>query len=51
MNSVRALYEDQNAAAQMIDQLASVMRYALQSGHHDTVPLAAESRLFGLSRD
>ncbi|MYM32477.1 sensor histidine kinase [Duganella sp. CY15W] len=43
MNSVRALiYEDQNAAAQMIDQLASVMRYALQSGHHDTVPLAAE---------
>jgi LytS/YehU family sensor histidine kinase len=45
MNSVRALYEDQNAAAQMIDQLASVMRYALQSGHHDTVPLAAESRL------
>ncbi|MBV6319902.1 sensor histidine kinase [Duganella violaceipulchra] len=43
MNSVRALiYEDQNAAAQMIDQLASVMRYALQSGQHDTVPLAAE---------
>lgn len=43
MNSVRALiYEDQEAAAQMIDQLASVMRYALQSGHHDTVPLAAE---------
>ena len=43
MNSVRALvYEDQNAAAQMIDQLASVMRYALQSGHHDTVPLSAE---------
>jgi signal transduction histidine kinase len=43
MNSVRALvYQDQDAAAQMIDQLASVMRYALQSGHHDTVPLAAE---------
>ncbi|CAN7368977.1 sensor histidine kinase [Duganella sp. LjRoot269] len=43
MNSVRALiYEDQNAAAQMIDQLASVMRYALQSGQNDTVPLAAE---------
>jgi signal transduction histidine kinase len=43
MNSVRALvYEDQDAAAQMIDQLASVMRYALQSGHYDTVPLAAE---------
>jgi len=43
MNSVRALvYENQDAAAQMIDQLASVMRYALQSGHHDTVPLSAE---------
>ena len=43
MNSVRALvYQDQDAAAQMIDQLASVMRYALQSGHHDTVPLTAE---------
>ncbi|MDR7052138.1 signal transduction histidine kinase [Duganella sp. 3397] len=43
MNSVRALvYQDQDAAAQMIDQLASVMRYALQSGHHDTVPLGAE---------
>ncbi len=43
MNSVRALvYENQDAAAQMIDQLASVMRYALQSGQHDTVPLAAE---------
>ena len=43
MNSVRALiYEDQNAAAQMVDQLASVMRYALQSGQNDTVPLAAE---------
>ncbi|NYE62132.1 signal transduction histidine kinase [Duganella sp. 1224] len=43
MNSVRALiYEDADSAALMIDQLASVMRYALQSGHHETVPLAAE---------
>jgi len=43
MNSVRALiYEEPDAAALMIDQLASVMRYALQSGQHDTVPLAAE---------
>ncbi|MRW86227.1 sensor histidine kinase [Pseudoduganella sp. FT26W] len=43
MNSVRALiYEEPDAAAQMIDQLASVMRYALQSGHHDTVPLSTE---------
>jgi two-component sensor histidine kinase len=43
MNSVRALiYEDPDSAAQMIDQLASVMRYALQSGHRDTVPLSAE---------
>lgn len=43
MNSVRALiYQDQHAAAQMIDQLASMMRYALQSGQADTVPLADE---------
>ncbi|MYM96299.1 sensor histidine kinase [Duganella vulcania] len=43
MNSVRALiYENRDSAALMIDQLASVMRYALQSGQHDTVPLAAE---------
>ena len=43
MNSVRALiYEDQHAAARMIDQLAALMRYALQSGQADTVPLAAE---------
>ncbi len=43
MNSVRALiYEDQNAASRMIDQLAALMRYALQSGQTDTVPLAAE---------
>ena len=43
MNSVRALiYEDPDAAAQMVDQLASVMRYALQSGQSDTVPLSAE---------
>lgn len=43
MNSVRALiYEDQDAAAQMIDQLASLMRYALQSGQSDTVPLVEE---------
>lgn len=43
MNSVRALvYEDRDAAAQMIDQLASVMRYALQSGQTETVVLADE---------
>ncbi|KQW88383.1 sensor protein LytS [Massilia sp. Root418] len=43
LNSVRGLmYEDRDAAAQMIDQLASLMRYALQSGQSDTVPLAAE---------
>ncbi|TWI65102.1 histidine kinase [Pseudoduganella lurida] len=43
LNSVRALiYEDPEAAAQMIDQLAALMRYALQSGHADTVPLSAE---------
>ncbi len=43
LNSVRALiYEDPEAAARMIDQLAGLMRYALQSGHAETVPLALE---------
>ncbi|MBB3223156.1 sensor histidine kinase [Pseudoduganella umbonata] len=43
LNSVRALiYEDRDSAARMIDQLAGLMRYALQSGHVETVPLAVE---------
>jgi sensor histidine kinase YesM len=43
LNSVRALiYEDRDAAARMIDQLADLVRYALQSGQAETVPLAAE---------
>ena len=43
LNSVRALiYEDREAAARMIDQLAELMRHALQAGQHATVPLAAE---------
>ncbi|MDN2712038.1 histidine kinase [Janthinobacterium sp. SUN118] len=43
LNSVRALiFEDRDAAANMIDQLAGLMRHALQSGQHATVPLAAE---------
>nr|WP_314607369.1 histidine kinase [uncultured Janthinobacterium sp.] len=43
LNSVRALiFEDRDAAAHMIDQLAKLMRHALQSGQHPTVPLAAE---------
>lgn len=43
MNSVRALiYEDPDAAARMIDQLASLMRYALQSERTETVALAHE---------
>ena len=43
LNSVRALiYEDREAAAHMIDQLAELMRHALQAGQHATVPLAAE---------
>lgn len=43
MNSVRALlYEDRDAAASMIDRLAGLMRYALQSGQLQTVPLAQE---------
>lgn len=43
MNSVRALvFENPDSAARMIDELTSVMRYALQAGQQDTVPLAAE---------
>lgn len=43
LNSVRALiYENPESAARMIDQLAGLMRYALQSGQADTVPLRAE---------
>ncbi|WP_257572890.1 sensor histidine kinase [Janthinobacterium sp. UMAB-56] len=43
LNSVRALiFEDREAAAHMIDQLAGLMRHALQSGQHATVPLAVE---------
>ncbi len=43
LNSIRALvYEEPDAASQMIDQLASLMRYALQSGQSDTVPLHKE---------
>ncbi|MBR7635775.1 sensor histidine kinase [Janthinobacterium lividum] len=43
LNSVRALiFEDREAAAHMIDQLANLMRHALQSSQHATVPLAAE---------
>jgi two-component sensor histidine kinase len=43
LNSIRALvYEEPDSAAQMIDQLASLMRYALQSGQSDTVPLHKE---------
>lgn len=43
LNSVRALvFENQAAAAGMVDQLAALMRYTLQSNRHDTVPLADE---------
>jgi len=43
LNSVRALiYETPDAAAQMIDQLATLMRYTLQSSYADTVPLREE---------
>ena len=43
LNSVRALiFEDREAAAHMIDQLSKLMRHALQSSQHATVPLAAE---------
>lgn len=43
LNSVRALvFENQEAAASMVDQLAALMRHALQSNQHDTVPLGEE---------
>ena len=43
LNSVRALiFESPEAAAQMIDQLATLMRYTLQSSYADTVPLREE---------
>jgi sensor histidine kinase YesM len=43
LNSIRALlYQDTQAAAEVIDRLAGMMRYTLQSGRNDTVPLAEE---------
>lgn len=45
LNSIRALiYQDAEAAAEVIDRLASMMRYTLQSGRTDTVPLAQEMK-------
>jgi sensor histidine kinase YesM len=45
LNSIRALiYQDAQAAAEVIDRLASMMRYTLQSGRADTVPLAQEMK-------
>jgi Histidine kinase len=43
LNSLRALiYENPNAAAGMVDQLAGLMRYTLMSSDAKTVPLRAE---------
>ena len=43
LNSVRALiYESPDAAAQMVDQLAALMRYTLSSGNKTTVDLCNE---------
>ncbi|MGW8391274.1 sensor histidine kinase [Pseudoduganella sp. HUAS MS19] len=43
LNSVRALlYQDIDSAANMIDQLATLMRYTLVSSYNDCVPLADE---------
>lgn len=43
LNSIRALvYEEPDSASQMIDQLASLMRYALQTGQLHKVPLQKE---------
>lgn len=46
LNSVRALvFIDAEAAARMIDQIAALMRYALESLDSDTVPLAEELKV------
>lgn len=43
LNSIRALvYQDADAAANAIGQLAGMMRYSLRTGATDTVPLADE---------
>lgn len=43
LNSVRALiFENQQAAAQMVDQLATLMRFTLAASYADTVPLKEE---------
>ncbi len=43
LNSVRALlYQDIGSAANMIDQLATLMRYTLVSSYNDCVPLQEE---------
>ena len=43
LNSVRALlYQDTDSAANMIDQLATLMRYTLVSSYSDCVPLEEE---------
>ncbi|MYN05074.1 sensor histidine kinase [Pseudoduganella sp. DS3] len=43
LNSVRALiFENQESAARMVDQLATLMRYTLASSYADTVPLKDE---------
>ncbi len=43
LNSVRALiFENQQSAARMVDQLATLMRYTLASSYTDTVPLRDE---------
>ncbi len=43
LNSIRALiYQDADAAARAVDQLAGMMRYSLQVGQKDTVAFAEE---------
>lgn len=43
LNSIRALmYQDVPAAAQVVDRLADMMRYNLQMGRVETVPLTRE---------
>jgi len=46
LNSLRALIEDEPQRARLaVTELASILRYSLQSSQHDTVPLEDELRM------
>jgi hypothetical protein len=48
LNSLRALIDENPARArEAVTQLANLLRYSLQSGQHETVPLEDELRIVG----